>query len=163
MPHGLFSVVVAPARRAIALGFTAAVCLGLSGLLTACGPTSGASQAPAFKGIDVTGAAYGRQLALTDMTGQPRILADYRGKVLMLYFGFVQCPDVCPTALARASEVMQQLGPQARFMELGGGSGAQGKGRQQNCDDRGKPSAYRHCGGPVFGYVRANYLARHMI
>ena len=69
MPHGLFSVVVAPARRAIALGFTAAVCLGLSGLLTACGPASSASQAPAFKGIDVTGAAYGRQLALTDMTG----------------------------------------------------------------------------------------------
>jgi protein SCO1 len=118
MPQGFFSVSAAPARRVIALGFTAAVCLGLSALLTACEPTSSASQAPAFKGIDITGAAYGRQLALTDMTGRPRTLADYRGKVLMLYFGFVQCPDVCPTALARASEVMQQLGPDAAQVQL---------------------------------------------
>jgi protein SCO1/2 len=118
MPHGLFSVPVAPARRAIALGFTAALCLGVGGLLTACEPRSGAAPSTAFKGIDITGAAYGRQLALTDMTGQPRTLADYRGQVLMLYFGFVQCPDVCPTALARASEVMRQLGPDAAQVQL---------------------------------------------
>lgn len=118
MPHGLFSVAVAPARRAIVLGLTAAACLGLGGLLAACQPTQSDAQAPAFKGIDITGAAYGRQLALTDMTGQPRTLADYRGKVIMLYFGFVQCPDVCPTALARASEVMQQLGPDAAQVQL---------------------------------------------
>ena len=118
MPHGLFSVPVAPARRTLVLGFTATLCLGVGGLLTACEPRSGAAPATAFKGIDITGAAYGRALALTDMHGQARTLADYRGKVLMLYFGFVQCPDVCPTALARASEVMQQLGPDAAHVQL---------------------------------------------
>lgn len=118
MPHGWYSVPVAPARRAIALGFTAALCLGAVGGLTACEPRAGVAPTPSFKGIDITGAAYGRELALTDMHGQPRTLADYRGKVLMLYFGFVQCPDVCPTALARASEVMQQLGTDAAQVQL---------------------------------------------
>lgn len=76
---------------------------------------AGTSAAPAlgrFKGIDVTGAPYGKGFALTDMHGQPRTLADFKGQVVMLYFGFVQCPDVCPTALTRASQVMQQLGPE---------------------------------------------------
>ncbi|MGQ9723790.1 MAG: SCO family protein [Tepidimonas sp.] len=72
----------------------------------------------AFKGIDVTGAPYGKKLALTDQNGQRRTLEDFRGKVVMLYFGFVQCPDVCPTALARAVEVMQRLGPDADRVQL---------------------------------------------
>lgn len=79
------------------------------------GGAAGTSAAPAlgrFKGIDVTGAPYGKGFALTDMHGQPRTLADFKGQVVMLYFGFVQCPDVCPTALTRASQVMQQLGPE---------------------------------------------------
>ena len=79
------------------------------------GGVAGTSAAPAlgrFKGIDVTGAPYGKGFALTDMHGQPRTLADFKGQVVMLYFGFVQCPDVCPTALTRASQVMQQLGPE---------------------------------------------------
>jgi protein SCO1/2 len=66
----------------------------------------------AFRGIDLTGAPYGKGFALTDMHGQPRTLADFQGQVVMLYFGFVQCPDVCPTALTRANEVMAQLGPE---------------------------------------------------
>ena len=66
-----------------------------------------------FKGIDVTGAPYGQGFSLTDMNGQPRTLADFKGQVVMLYFGFVQCPDVCPTALTRASEVLSLLGPEA--------------------------------------------------
>ena len=65
-----------------------------------------------FKGIDVTGAPYGHGFSLTDMNGVPRTLADYKGQVVMLYFGFVQCPDVCPTALSRASQVMELLGPE---------------------------------------------------
>jgi protein SCO1 len=67
--------------------------------------------APSLKGIDVTGAPYGQGFALTDMHGKPRTLDDFRGQVVMLYFGFVQCPDVCPTALTRAGEVMRLLGP----------------------------------------------------
>ncbi|WP_334135815.1 SCO family protein, partial [Tepidimonas sp.] len=74
--------------------------------------------APSFRGIDVTGAPYGRELALTDQYGQRRTLADFRGQVVMLYFGFVQCPDVCPTALARAVEVLQRLGPDAQRVQV---------------------------------------------
>lgn len=86
--------------------------------LAGCDPAPGTPGAPGtgkaagFNGIDVTGAPYGKGFALTDMHGQPRTLADFAGKVVMLYFGFVQCPDVCPTALSRASQVMQQLGPE---------------------------------------------------
>jgi len=71
-----------------------------------------------FRGIDLTGAAYAQGFSLTDFHGQSRTLADYRGQVVMLYFGFVQCPDVCPTALARASAVMQQLGADADRVQL---------------------------------------------
>ncbi len=65
---------------------------------------------PAFKAIDLTGAEYGRELALTDADGRRRTLADFRGKIVVLFFGFTQCPDVCPTALAEIAEVRQALG-----------------------------------------------------
>ena len=96
-------------------------CLALScGALTACDkpPQSPAEHQTPFKGIDVTGASYGRDFALTDFNGQPRTLADYRGKVVMLYFGFAQCPDVCPTALTRASEVMKKIGADASQVQV---------------------------------------------
>ncbi|MCX7693196.1 SCO family protein [Tepidimonas taiwanensis] len=66
----------------------------------------------------MTGATYGKTLRLTDQHGQVRTLDDFRGRVVMLYFGFVQCPDVCPTALARAVEVMQRLGPDGTRVQL---------------------------------------------
>ena len=92
----------------------AGLALGVSPWLTACdAPTGEAAASDAFKGIDITGADYARDFALTDFNGVPRTLADYRGKVVMLYFGFVQCPDVCPTALARAAEVLHLVGPEA--------------------------------------------------
>lgn len=92
---------------------------GLLGL-TACDrlPFSPATTQASFRGIDITGAPYARTLNLTDQHGQPRSLADFQGQVVMLFFGFVQCPDVCPTALARASEVMQQLGDDAERVQL---------------------------------------------
>ncbi len=85
--------------------------LGLAG----CDPNpgNGSGKAVSFKGIDVTGVPYGHGFALTDMHGKPRSLADFKGQVVMLYFGFVQCPDVCPTALTRASDVLRLLGPEA--------------------------------------------------
>jgi protein SCO1 len=90
------------------------VALGASACLTACdwsaGPPGAASE---FKGIDLTGVDYARDFSLTDFDGVHRTMADYRGKVVMLYFGFVQCPDVCPTALTRAAEVLRMLGPEA--------------------------------------------------
>jgi protein SCO1/2 len=75
-------------------------------LLAACS----AEHKPAFKGIDITGAEYARQLALPDASGKPRTLADFKGKVVVVFFGFTQCPDVCPTALAEIAEVKQKLG-----------------------------------------------------
>ena len=71
---------------------------------------AGDAAAPGFRGIDLTGAPYGRNFRLTDADGCERTLADYKGKAVLMYFGFVQCPDVCPTALIRAAKVKQLLG-----------------------------------------------------
>lgn len=65
----------------------------------------------AFQGIDITGAEYARQLNLTDADGKPRTLADFKGKVAIVFFGYTQCPDVCPTTLAEVAAVKKQLGP----------------------------------------------------
>ena len=97
-------------RRAAAHALGLALFLGLAAsFLSACNPTHDPS-APAFKGLDVTGANYGKDFRLTDVDGRERTLADFKGQAVMLYFGFVQCPDVCPTALARAVETKRLLG-----------------------------------------------------
>jgi protein SCO1 len=67
---------------------------------------------PAFKAIDITGAEYARTLSLPDAAGAPRSLAEFKGKVTVVFFGFTQCPDVCPTALAEIAEVKKALGPE---------------------------------------------------
>ncbi len=63
-----------------------------------------------FNGVDITGANYARDFALTDHTGAKRTLADYRGKVVAVFFGFTQCPDVCPTTLSDLAQVKKRLG-----------------------------------------------------
>jgi protein SCO1/2 len=68
------------------------------------------SAAPAFQSIDITGAAYAQRLELPDASGRPRSLADFKGKVAIVFFGYAQCPDVCPTALAEIAELKQRLG-----------------------------------------------------
>lgn len=65
-----------------------------------------------FNGVDLTGASYARELSLQDPTGAPRSLADFRGKVLVVFFGFTQCPDVCPTTLGEVRAVREALGAQ---------------------------------------------------
>jgi protein SCO1 len=65
---------------------------------------------PAFKNIDITGAAYAKALSLPDADGKTRTLADFNGKVVIVFFGFAQCPDVCPTTMAEIAEVRQKLG-----------------------------------------------------
>jgi len=75
--------------------------------------------APKFTGIDITGADYATGFALTDHNGQPRTLADFKGKVAMVFFGFTQCPDVCPTSMAEMAQVKQMLGADGdRFQGL---------------------------------------------
>jgi protein SCO1/2 len=81
--------------------------------MTACSPS-----APKFEGSDVTGIEYGRDFRLTDHSGKPRTLADFRGKVVVLFFGYTQCPDVCPTTLAELAAAMQKLGPDAGRVQV---------------------------------------------
>jgi protein SCO1 len=65
---------------------------------------------PVFKGIDITGAEYARSLALTDQHGKPRTLEDFKGKVSVVFFGYTQCPDVCPGTMAELAQVKKSLG-----------------------------------------------------
>lgn len=64
----------------------------------------------AFTAINITGASYGKNFALTDHNGQPRTLADFSGKIVMVFFGYTQCPDVCPTSMTEMVAIKQQLG-----------------------------------------------------
>jgi len=63
-----------------------------------------------FKGVDVTGTGYGQQFVLPDLAGRPRRISDFSGKVLVVFFGYTQCPDVCPTTLAELAQVKKALG-----------------------------------------------------
>lgn len=67
-------------------------------------------QQPSFKAVDITGAPYAREFALTDHMGAKRSLADFRGKATVVFFGFTQCPDVCPTTMSDLAEVRKRLG-----------------------------------------------------
>ena len=77
--------------------------------LVACDSKTSAPKA-SFANTDITGSDFGRDFSLTDHTGQRRTLVDYRGKVVALFFGFAQCPDICPTTLSDLAQVKQQLG-----------------------------------------------------
>lgn len=69
-----------------------------------------ADDKPAFRGVDITGADYAKGWSLSDQNGQVRTLQDFSGKVVMVFFGFTQCPDVCPTALQEMAETQKLLG-----------------------------------------------------
>lgn len=72
---------------------------------------------PSFAGVDLSGAAYARDFELQDVQGRTRRLADYRGKVLALFFGFTQCPDVCPTTMGEIKTVKEELGAQGAELQ----------------------------------------------
>ena len=96
-----------PSRRLIVKSMAGAVALTMTaGLLTACTPDK-----PQFKSIDLTGADYAQGFSLTDHNGQVRTLKDFAGKVVVVFFGYTQCPDVCPTTMAELAQVKQLLGP----------------------------------------------------
>jgi protein SCO1/2 len=65
---------------------------------------------PTFNAVDLTGAEYARDFKLTDMNGQVRTLSDFKGKVVVVFFGYAQCPDVCPTTMTEMAQVKQKLG-----------------------------------------------------
>ncbi|MEX2240611.1 MAG: SCO family protein [Burkholderiales bacterium] len=73
---------------------------------------------PKFRSTDITGVDYGKSLALTDHHGKPRRLEDWRGKAVVVFFGFTHCPDVCPTTLADMAQVMRRLGADAERVQV---------------------------------------------
>lgn len=92
----------------------AAITLLAALLLGACG--GGADTR--FANTDITGVDYGKDFALADHSGKPRRLADFRGKVVSLFFGYTQCPDVCPTTLTTMAQVMKLLGDDAGRVQV---------------------------------------------
>jgi protein SCO1/2 len=92
-----------------------ACALGLS--LAACDKAPAGKQV-SFQNTDVTGLDYAKGFSLVDHNGKPRTLADYKGKVVVVFFGYTQCPDVCPTTMADLAAVMQKLGPQADQVQV---------------------------------------------
>ena len=82
-------------------------------ILTACSPK------PEFKNIDITGStAFGKDFSLVDPNGKVRTLADFKGKVVVMFFGYTQCPDVCPTTLTEMQQVMTILGPKSDKVQV---------------------------------------------
>lgn len=73
---------------------------------------------PSFKNTDITGADYGKDFTLTDHTGKTRTLADFRGKIVVVFFGYTHCPDVCPTTLAELKVAKEQLGKDGKRVQV---------------------------------------------
>jgi len=73
---------------------------------------------PAFHNTDVTGVDYAKGFSLTDHTGKQRTLEDFRGKLVVMFFGYTQCPDVCPTTMSEMAAVMKELGPSAEDVQV---------------------------------------------
>lgn len=92
---------------------TLVLALALCAALVGC-DRLGMSAKPApvtFRGADITGADYAKTLSLPDVDGRPRTLGDFKGKVTVVFFGYTQCPDVCPTTMAELAQVRKSLGP----------------------------------------------------
>ena len=83
--------------------------------LAACKP---ADQQNQFAATDITGADFAQRLNLTDHTGKPRSLTDFKGKVVAIFFGYTHCPDVCPTTMADMKQTMKLLGTQADDLQV---------------------------------------------
>ena len=85
---------------------TCAILAGAGVFLTACSKGK-----PEFRGVDISEVEYARDIPLPDHNGQQRSLKDFRGKVVVVFFGYTQCPDVCPTTMQEMAEVKKMLGP----------------------------------------------------
>lgn len=92
-----------------------AICLVAGVLLAGCQPSQ---TPPVFQATDITGATFARDFKLTDHHGQVRTLADFKGKVVAIFFGYTHCPDVCPTTLSDFAQALKQLGPQANQVQV---------------------------------------------
>jgi protein SCO1/2 len=93
-------------------------CSRLFWSITICSLIAACDAGPRFRSTDITGAPYGRSLELADHTGKPRRLEDWRGKAVVLFFGFTHCPDVCPTTLADIAQAVKELGPDGERVQV---------------------------------------------
>ena len=93
--------------------------LGLGLLLLVIIGVLGCSPKPSFKNVDITGStAFANNFSLLDTNGNTKTMADYKGKVVVVFFGFTQCPDVCPTTLTEMDEALKLLGPKADKVQV---------------------------------------------
>lgn len=91
----------------------------IAALCSLCLVLAGCESKPVFNALDITGIeGYGTDFRLTDHTGKSRTMADFRGKVVVIFFGYTQCPDVCPTTLSEMKQVMQLLGKDAERLQV---------------------------------------------
>ena len=90
-----------------------ALWVGAAGIFSACTP-----KGPKFQGVDLTGAEYARDLPLPDHNGQLRSLKDFAGKVVVVFFGYTHCPDVCPTTMSELAQVKQALGAEGDRLQV---------------------------------------------
>ncbi|MEO8311219.1 MAG: SCO family protein [Caldimonas sp.] len=87
--------------------------MAAAALLAGCDRLTGKGAGPTFRFTDITGAEFARKLELPDVDGKPRSLADWKGKVAVVFFGYTQCPDVCPTTMAELAQIRTLLGADA--------------------------------------------------
>jgi protein SCO1 len=87
--------------------------LSLGTLLAGCEQSK-----PVFNSVDITGANYARDFSLTDASGKKRSLGEFRGKVVAVFFGFAQCPDVCPTTLSDFAQIKEKLGADGERLQV---------------------------------------------
>jgi protein SCO1/2 len=93
--------------------------LGLSVFALLIAGTLGCSPKPSFKNVDITGStAFGNNFSLLDSNGNTKTMADYKGKVVVVFFGFTQCPDVCPTTLTEMDEALKLMGTKADKVQV---------------------------------------------
>lgn len=100
-------------RRGVVVALAALAGLALGG----CDRLSSAGK-PTFNGVDITGAQLGTDFRLMDHRGTPRSVGDFRGKAVVLFFGFTHCPDMCPTTLADLASVVRMLGPEGNRVQV---------------------------------------------
>jgi protein SCO1/2 len=112
-------------RIVLALLLAALACTGCKEKPTEPRASEGTAQAasapapaPAFTNTDVTGLGYAHDFALKDFNGAPRTMADFKGKAVVIFFGYTQCPDVCPTTMHDLGDAMKQLGPLADKVQV---------------------------------------------
>jgi protein SCO1/2 len=110
---GRRQVVCAGLRRPASRWLAVVAMLAAALTLAACAPSP-----PKFLASDITGSSFGHDFSLPDASGQQRSLADFRGKVVVVFFGYTHCPDVCPTTLAELAETMKRLGNDASRVQV---------------------------------------------